>query len=194
MRKTQIRNIITNIHFYLLGFAILNFILKNTIEISLNYKFSYLITVFVYVSGIILFIWNFKPFKKLAFYFSIYILTPIFTLLFWIFGGIFFGILTSILLYPIFKSEIKAEKENIVIYSTYQGFLSSCCSYDITEKQFLVLEKRIKKLQLHDEFEFNDNSIIKTKQKTELKMSYKEYDFETKSNKVIDTIITIKSD
>ena len=193
MRKTQIRNIITKIHFYLLGFALLNFILKNTIEISLNYKLSYFITITVYLSGIILFLWNFKPFKKLAIYFSIYILTPVFTLLFWIFGGIFFGILTSIFLYPIFKNEIKAEKENIVIYSSYQGFVSSCCSYVITEKQSF-LEKRIKKLKLHDEFDFNDNSIIKTNGKTELKMSYKEYDFDTKSNKIIDTIITIKSD
>jgi hypothetical protein len=53
MTKTQIRHIITKVHFYLIGFTLLNFTLKSTIEISLNYKLTYFVTLVVYTSGII---------------------------------------------------------------------------------------------------------------------------------------------
>jgi len=114
MTKNQTRNIITKIHFYLLGFALLNFTLKSTMEISLNYRFAYFITLIIYASGIILFFWNFKPFKKVIFYFGIYAITPILTLLFWLFGGIFFGIIVSIVLYPIQPNHIEIEKNDFV--------------------------------------------------------------------------------
>ncbi len=70
MTKAKIRTLITKFHFYLLGIALLNFVLKSGIELSLNYKLSFLITLLIYISGIILFLWNFRPFKKIAIYFS----------------------------------------------------------------------------------------------------------------------------
>ncbi|XMO86602.1 hypothetical protein AAFN75_17595 [Algibacter sp. AS12] len=194
MTKTQIRNIITKIHFYLLGFALLNFTLKSTIEISLNYSLAYIINLLVYGSGIILFFWNLKPFKKIGFYFSFYAITPILTLLFWLFGGIFFGIITSIFLYPIQPNDIEYKKDNFVIYQENQGFLGMCCPYKITEKQFLILERKIKEIDLNNEIEFYDNSIYTKNGKTELKIKFEGYQFLERNLLEKDTIILIKKE
>ena len=194
MTKTQIRDIITKIHFYLLGFTILNFTLKSTIEISLNYRLAYFITLLVYASGIILFFWNFKPFKKVGFYFSFYVITPILILIFWLFGGIFFVIKASIVLYPIQPNDIEIEKNNFVIYQENQGFLGMCCPYEITEKQFLILEKKIKEIDLNNEIEFNDNSIYTINGKTELRIKFEGYQFLERNLPERDTIILIKKE
>jgi hypothetical protein len=177
-----------------LGIAILNFILKNKIEISLNYKLTYLITLLVYTSGIILFIWNFKPFKKIGFYFSFYAITPILTLVFWLFGGIFLGIVASIVLYPIQPNNIEIEKDNFIIYQKTEGFLGMCCEYEITEKQFLILEKSIKEIDLSNEIEFNERSLYTKNGKTELKIKYEKYQFAEHSLPKRDTIILIKKE
>lgn len=194
MKKTQIRVIITQIHFYLLGFALLNFILKSTIGISLNYRLVYLITILIYASGIILFFWNFKTFKKIGFYFGFYAITPFLTLLFWLFGGIFFGIIASLVLYPIQPNIIKLEKNNFVIYQESQGFLGMCCPYQITEKQFFILERRIKEIDLNNEIEFHDNSIYTTNGETELKIKVEDYQFLEMNLPERDTIILIKKE
>ena len=193
MKKTQIRDIITRIHFCLLGFVLLNFTLKNTIEISLNYRFAYLITILIYSSGIILFFWNFKPFKKKAIYFSIYIVTPILTLSFWIFGGIFFGLLASIVLYPVQPNKLAIEKGNISIYENTQGFLGRCCPYMITEKQYLIFEKKIKEINLYDRIDSDNSSIIMKYGKSELKVRIDSYEFLEPRTTKKDTIILIKA-
>ena len=194
MTKTQIRDIITKIHFFLLGFSLLNFTLKSTIETSLNYRFAYLITILIYVSGIILFFWNFKPFKKIGFYFGFYAITPILTLLFWLFGGIFLEIIASIVLYPIQPNNIEIEKDNFMIYQKTEGFLGMCCEYEITEKEFLILEKRIKEIDLYNEIEFNEKSLYTKNGKTELKIKYEKYQFAEHSLPKRDTIILIKKE
>ena len=193
MTKTQIKDIITKIHFYLLGFTLLNFTLKNTIEISLNYRFAYLITILIYTSGIILFFWNFKPFKKRLTYFSIYFITPILTLLFWLFGGIYFGLLASIVLYPIYPKEIKLENDKIVIYSKYNGFIGACCPYEVTEKKFWLLENKITEINLNESIDFDKASLKSKNGKIELKVRYNKYEFGPDITVETDTIIKIKT-
>jgi hypothetical protein len=192
MTKTQIRDSITKIHFYLLGFSILNFTLKNTIEISLNYELAYFITLLVYASAIILFFWNFKPFKKIGIYFSLYFVTPILALLFWLFGGIFLAISASIVLIPIYSNEIKAENDKIVIYEPYQGFLSQCCIYQVNEKKFYLLEKKVKEINVFELVDFKNIAFEPKKKKLELTIKHKTYDYKTKKTIETDTIITIK--
>jgi len=194
MTKPQIRHIITIIHFYLLGFALLNFTLKSIIEISLNYSLAYFITLLVYASGIILFFWNFKPFKKIGVYYSFYFLTPILTLIFWLFGGIFFTLLLSTILYPIYPNEVKAVSKKIVIYTKYKGFMGKCCPYELTEKKYLLLEKKIMEINLNEIIDFKNVSIKSTNKKSVLRIKYNKFDYETERNIKTDTIIEIKTE
>ena len=168
MMKAQIRDIITKIHFYLLGFALLNFTLKNTIEISLNYRLTYFITLLIYASGIILFFWNFKPFKKTVIYYSFYFITPLLTLIFWLFGGIFFALLSSIFLYPIYPNEL-------------------------TEKKYWFLEKKIMEINLYEAIDFEKASLKSKDGKSELKIKYKDYEFGPEKSVETDTIIKIET-
>ncbi|MFT5254476.1 MAG: hypothetical protein ACI87N_003548 [Flavobacteriales bacterium] len=193
MTKPQIRNIITKIHFYLLGISLLNFVLKTNIELSLNYRLAYYIILIVYLSGFILFFLNFKPFKKLGWYYSFYIITPIFTLFFFLFGGMLFAILTSLLIYPIYPTEVKAENEKIVVYTKYQDFMGACCPYEVTEKKYWFLEKKIMDLDLFQVIDFKKTKIKSTSENSELIIRYNKYNFETEKSIETDTTIIIKA-
>ena len=138
--------------------------------------------------------WNFRPFKKIAIYFSVYFITPIFAILFWLFGGIFFGLIASIVLYPIQPNKLKIEDKNILIYEKAQGFLGSCCPYIITEKQYIVLEKKIKEINLYDQITLDNSSIRNENGRTELKVSFDEYEFYEPNTTKKDTIILIKTE
>lgn len=193
MEKAQIRNLITKFHFYLLGFSLLNFILKITIEISLNYKVADVAALLVYASGVILFFWNFKPFKKVGLYFSFYLITPFFAFLFWAFGGIFLAIVTSIVLYPIYPNDLEKEYGEISIYGKFQGFMGMCCSYQLTEKKYWLLEKKIMEINLNESIDFNKASLISTDGKSKLKIKYNKYEFGPERTVETDTIIKIKT-
>ena len=193
MTKEQSRNIITKIHFYLLGFILLNFVLKDTLEISLNYRLAYCVVLLTYASGIVLFIWNFKPFKKIGFYYSLYLITPILTLIFWLFHGIFFAVLTSIFLYTIYPNPIKVENEKIIIYQKYQGLMGACCTYELTEKKYWLLEKKIKEINLNEIIDFNKTFLKSKNGNFELNVKYQKHKYEHEKSIETDTIIKIQT-
>ncbi len=193
MTKTKIKEITTKIHFFLLGMVLLNFALKNTIKISLNYNLTYFTTLLVYASGIILFFSSLKPFKKSVIYYGFYFTTPILALAFWLFGGMFFVILTSTILYPIYPNQMKLENEKIVVYSKYQGLMGMCCPYELTEKKYWLLEKKIMEINLNEDIDF-DKASLKTKNgKSVLKVRYNKYEFGPEKSIETDTIIKIEN-
>ena len=160
MTTAQIKKLLTKNHFYLLGFALLNFASKEILEISLNYRFAYLITIIIYVSGILLFFWNIKPFKKILFYYSLYFITPLLSLLFWLFGGIFLAIITSLVLYPVYPTKRNLKQDQISIYTKYQGLIGACCLYEITEKKYLLFEKKISSFSMEGGIDLEKAQLI----------------------------------
>ena len=192
MKNLQLKKITTKVHFFLLGLGILNFLIKETVEISLNYQIAYIITVLTYISGFILFFWNLRPFKKIAIYFSIYVITPILIINFWLFGGIFLGVLSSVVLYPIQSNELKLSEKNIQVYENENGFLGNCCPHVVTEKHWAIFQREIKEFDLHDEINSNNSSINIQNGRRELKINYDEYEFLEPSTKNKDTIIFLE--
>lgn len=152
---TEIKQKITKVHFYLLGFLLLNFLLQLVSSLSLNFKIIYTIKIILYLTGFILFFFNCKPFKKIAFYFSFYVISPVLIILFWLFRGIFLGLLSSFILLPIYPKDIKYKKENIKVYPKFQGFLGACCTYEVVENKFLIFEKHYGEIKLYEEIEIN---------------------------------------
>lgn len=192
MRKFQLKDLITKVHFFLLGFGILNFLLKEAVEISLDYQIAYSITALIYLSGSILFFWNLRLFRKSAIYFSIYVITPVLTLIFRLFGGIFLGILTSIVFYPVQPNELKFSEENFRIYENQNGFLGNCCPHIVTEKRWIILERKIKEFNVYNEINLKNSSIRTTKGRTELKIIFNEDEFYELDSKNRDTIILLE--
>jgi len=156
---TKIKQRITQIHFYILGFMFLNLILKFSFGLSLNNNILFIAKIILYLSAIALFIYNIKPFKRITLYFSFFVATPIILLLFWYFGGIFFGLISSLLLFPIYPIETHYQKNNINIYSKFQGFMGSCCTYQITEKRCFIFEKHIGEVKLEEVADLKNSDV-----------------------------------
>jgi hypothetical protein len=172
---TEIKRKINKTHFYILAFVFLNLIIQSISGLGLSSNVVFGLKIIIYISGIVLFFLNIKPFKKRAVYFSFYFLSSIIGLLFWIFGGIFLGLLSSILLFPIYPKDIVYQKNNFVVYSSFTGFLGACCEYEITESKTFVFEKHIGKFKIEGQLEREKSDIKIVKNKIEYRHKIFEY-------------------
>jgi hypothetical protein len=84
------------------------------------------------------------------------------------------GILGSILLFPIFPKEKAFNKEEIIVYHKFQGFLGACCSYEIYQKKFGVFEKHLIDIKV-DGTDFDESQIFSDEESVKIK--YKVYDY-----------------
>jgi hypothetical protein len=133
---------LTRFHLYLLAFLVFHFFVAKIIGFGFNQTIIFLLKVILCLSGLVLFFYHLKPFRKLTLYFSYYFITPIVVLLGYLFGGVFLvGILMSVLLFPIMPRPIVFEKEDIVIHKKYQGFMGACCIYEVYQKKHFLFEK-----------------------------------------------------
>lgn len=132
---------LTKFHFYLLAVLVGHFIFAKVIGFGFNQTIVFVLKIILYISGLILFVYHLKPFKKVSFYFSYYIITPIVSILGYLFGGVFLvGILMAILISPIYPKQVVYKKDNFVIYNKFQGFMGVCCKYEIYENKYFLFE------------------------------------------------------
>lgn len=158
---------LSKIHFILLSFIVLNFVFQLASNFSLNNKIIFSLKIILYLSGLILFLLNCKPLKNSAIYLSYYLITPLVVFLFWLFNGIFFGLLSSFLLYPLYPKNLISVEGNLKVYEKYQGFIAACCTYEIVENKFFIIEKYYGELKIegpydekHSEIRIVNDSII----------------------------------
>lgn len=192
MDITKINRDLKKIHFLILGFVLLNFIIQMVTNYGLNTKLIFILKCIIYFSGFSLFFLNRKPFRKITFYYSYYLFSVIVLILFRIFGGIFLGLLSSIILFPIYPKEVKYEKDNLKVYEKFTGFLGACCQYEISENKLLIFEKNYGFIKLEGQIEAEKSDIRIIKNQIEYKHKIINYQNETKIEK--DTIekITIE--
>jgi hypothetical protein len=168
-------------HFYLLGLILLNWGIGIMTDYRLNSNLIYILKIILYLTGIVLFFKTLRPFKLMAVYFSFYVISVFLTGFFFLFGGIFLAVMSSFALYPIFPKQTKYKTETIKIYDHFQGFLSSCCSYEVVEPKLFIFEKHLGYIKIEgsidtdiDEFSYKNNTIIH-----KYKLDYYEYDRQT---------------
>ena len=133
----------------------------------LNQNLTFILKVILYLTGLILFFVTLRPFKKIAIYYLFYVISSVFTGLFFLFGGIFLAILSSLVLYPIAPKQTEYKTETIKIYDRFQGFMARCCSYEVVEPKLYIFEKHLGYINIEkpidadkDEFNFKSNTII----------------------------------
>jgi hypothetical protein len=162
-------------HFFLLIFLIIHSLISKLIGYGFSQQIVFSLKIILCVSGFVLFFLSLKPFKKRTIYFSYYFVTPVIAFLGYLFGGIFLmGILGSILLFPIFPKEKAFNKEEIIVYHKFQGFLGACCSYEIYQKKFGVFEKHLIDIKV-DGTDFDESQIFSDEESVKIK--YKVYDY-----------------
>ncbi|QBN18535.1 hypothetical protein [Flavobacterium nackdongense] len=157
------KNKIFKFHFFLLILLIIHSLISKLIGYGLIQAIVFALKIILCASGFVYFFMSVKPFKKIAVYFMYYFITPIIALLGYVFGGVFLvGILGSILLFPIFPKQKAFEKNDIIVYHKFQGFLGACCSYEIYQRKFVVFEKHLENIKGEGEINF-DNFLWKEK-------------------------------
>src|SRR4051812_13242726 len=109
------------IHFIILAVIALNSICRSFFDITFSSYLLYPLKVGLWLTGIILFFYYFKPFKKIAIYFFYYTLLPIVAIIGGSLGGIFSAILLSFLAFPFFENNTVKTVENYKISVPFQG-------------------------------------------------------------------------
>lgn len=138
------------IHFYLLAFLLLQFLMDLLSGYRLHQTIIFYLTLTLYASGVALFFRNLFPFKWKVLYFSWYTLPVICIFLIYTFGGILAAIISTITLYPVYPKEIKYEQPGLRLYSPFQGFMSIYSNYDVVEPKAFIFEKYLGTIQIGD--------------------------------------------
>lgn len=186
MRKTLLK-----FHIISVSFLIINFLCGIYFDISLNYRITLLIKILFYLSGIVLFFLNIKPFKKIALCFIFYLISPILLFLSILIDGIFGAILISFFVFFISPPDVRFQDENIKIYKVHNGLLAGCCQYEITQNEFLFFEKRIGEFKFEENLQFEKSEINYSNKDLTIKMLLKEYNGETQNYYAKDSVINI---
>lgn len=132
---------IKNLHFALLILLLCHFGMNISAGWGLNSNLTVALKGVLYLTGIVLFFTCLRPFKKMAFYYLFYLMTPVILILFYFVHGIFFGLGSSLVLAPIMPFKADFDGDHIKVYSKFNGFLGPCCEYYVTKKSFYVLER-----------------------------------------------------
>lgn len=193
MTKTRLKTNLTRLHFLFLAIGIFNWLSQQLSGISLNREVAYGLSVLVFISGLILFFWNLKPFKLIQIYYSYYFLTPLLTLFLWLFGGLFLALMSSVLLYPIYPNEKIFEDEHFTVYHQFQGFMGDCCPMTITQKQYWLMEEKLTEVDFYANTAIHAVGFSESNDR-ELIIEYDRYDYHTNNFIPADTIVKLKQE
>ncbi len=170
--KLSLRKIILRIYFVLLALAILNAIIKNITNYSLQETLAFGIKLLVVISGLRLFFFYLKPFKQINIYFSIYAIAGILLGLDLIFHGMVGALLIYLILFPIIPNEKVYDNNGFTISSPFQEFMASCCSYQLKERKFLLFEKDYGVFESQSGGPINAESIRIKQSNSEIEITY----------------------
>lgn len=150
---------VVRLHFALLIFVLFNFALHSAIGFGINHNLVTAAKAILYLSGIFLFFASLRPFKAIAIYFSFFAMTPVVITLFYFVGGIFLALLSSIFLAPIMPLESEYSKDNVKIYSRFNGFLGRCCNYSVTQNTLYIFEMHKGDIDTDGSIDFQKSNI-----------------------------------
>lgn len=170
---SQQLKILNNIHFAILILVILNLIILYFLNYELIYEIEYSLNIGLYLSGVILFLVNNKVFNLKTVYFSVFPITIISFGIFYLFGGILFALIGGTLIKPLYPTFSEYNKNGIVLYPKYNGFMSRCCPYKVNENHG-IFEKKLGNVFLNMD-SAPPNSEIGIINKNILKVTYKDY-------------------
>jgi len=170
--KTRLPKILIRIHFVALTIAILNSLFKNFMAFSPASEIEFGIKILIVISGLILFFFYLKPFKKINTYFSIYAIAGIFLIIGLIFRGIFGALIISIILFPIIPNVKEFENNGVIISTPFQGFMAPCCSYQIKERQLLIFERDYGIFELEGEGPIDFETMNINQSESEILLTY----------------------
>ena len=152
--------------------AIMNALINWLTTYSLEGNIDFGVKVLVVISGLILFFFYLKPFKKINFYFSIYAVIAALLIIGLIFRGLFWALVLSVVLFPLIPEDKEFEENGIIISTPFQGFMAPCCSYQIKERQLLIFEKDYGRWNLDGEGPIDFKTVKIDSKNNEIEITY----------------------
>lgn len=126
------------VHFYGLLVIIVNYVAREYTGYSLSNWILFAIKVLFWGSGIVLFFYYAKPFKKRAIYFGLYFFMPLIAIISYIVYLSYGVILVSLFFYWLSPDEVESKQDNTIIYSQFSGFMGGSSRFVIRENYYLV--------------------------------------------------------
>lgn len=123
--------------------VLLNSLIRELSDYSVNMYIEFALELFVPISGLILFFFYLKPFKRINIYFSLYFISAILITVALSFRVYILILLFMLLLKPLFPDIKKFEQNGISISEIGSSFSAPCCSYILKEKKLFLFEKTI---------------------------------------------------
>jgi hypothetical protein len=155
-----------------LSVAILNALINLLTAYSLEGNIEFGVKILAVISGLMLFFFYLKPFKKISLYFSIYPTIGVLLILGLIFRGIFWALVISVVLFPLIPEDKEFEDNGIIISTPFQGFMARCCSYQIKERQLIIFEKDYGKWVLEGEGPIDFETVNVNSSEKEIEITY----------------------
>jgi len=172
---SKFKKIFLRIHITTLIILLINFIINVVFEISLIANLRVILKTLFYVSACILFFYYARPFKKIALYFSLYILSPFFIFISWLIDGVFGAVVGSFFLFFFVPNDIRFQNDQIQINKKFEGFLGACCKYEVIEKKYFLFEKNRAEFQFEDNLYFRKEDIQIQKDTLKMHLILKNY-------------------
>jgi hypothetical protein len=170
--KKKLPKILIKLHSIALAVAILNSLFNYFTAFSLASEIEFGIKIGIASSGLILFFLYLRQFKKMNTYFSVYAIAGILFTIGLIFRGIFGALIITLMLFPIMPNEKEFENNGIIISIPFQGFIASCCSYQLKERQLILFERDYGTFELEGEGPINFETMRINQSETEIVLTY----------------------
>lgn len=188
----KLRKVLLYIHIGALIVPLLiNILLSTIFEIVIASYIVFIFKILFYISAFILFFFYVKPFKKRAIYFSLYVFSPLIIFLGWLIDGIFGAILGSIFLFFFIPNDIRFENDNLLINKKFQGFLGSCCKYEVIEKKMFLFEKKTGEFDSEEDLYLKKSEVEIQKDNLKIHLVLKDYDYKEDHYIAKDTVIWV---
>jgi hypothetical protein len=189
MRK--LKKVFLNIHVTSIVFFFFNFCIKIIFRLSLTWKLLLIFKILLYASGLLLFFLYLKPFKKLSFYFSLYVFSPILISLSWLIDGIFGAILGSLFLFFFVPGDVRFENNEIVINKKFGGLLGRCCDYEVIKKRMFLFEEKAAEFNLEENIYLKKDDVQLRENYLQIHLILKNYDLKEDHYIAKDTTIFV---
>ncbi|MGV3540038.1 MAG: hypothetical protein ACO1OQ_09515 [Rufibacter sp.] len=138
------------LHFWLIFLILICTCVHYLTSFTLKAQILFSLKLIVFFSGVICFFLFLKTSKKIAAYFSLYVLSPILVGIAWFADGIFGALVASVFLFFLIPPDTIATTEGLELRTEFRGFLGHCCGYEIYESKFLLLEKKIGRKEIQE--------------------------------------------
>jgi len=130
---------------HVVGLALLcfHFLLKFCFSIGFQSLFLLITKWLVVATAVLLFVGFLKRLGAIKWYFGVYVLGLLLFVIGYVIKGMLGALLLSLTTYPMANETIVSQENTVKIELVYKGFLSSCCTYKVSEIHWSVFEKEL---------------------------------------------------